>query len=291
MPSNAQLSLSRLGLGSERKVATKEHKRNAKGLIEELESRVHAGPPIGATELLSAREFLRQSDFSPASDYFSRLNRIADRLEGRATNVQVSAPRGKRNYGGEAAGRWMQLQSAYDHVILSTCYAGKFNLKRGRVKISHRFNQEGRIDFVELKFLQSMNPLLDGAIRKLLTVKDYQNIRKDWLAAEAFVLEVLPRELIFLFAEIFRYPKSELFAWLINIGPRLVDDLLGELRAGLVNGCHEAARNPEQLCLQEVRNDEVALPILEKAAALESVVEEKEPKTVLVRYVRTAGLM
>jgi hypothetical protein len=41
----------------------------------------------------------------------------------------------------------MQIQSAFDHIILSTCYAGEFNLRRGRIKISHRFNHEGRLDF------------------------------------------------------------------------------------------------------------------------------------------------
>ena len=36
---------------------------------------------------------------------------------------------------------------------------------------------EGRIDFVELKFLRSLHPLLTGEIRKLVTVKGYQSIR------------------------------------------------------------------------------------------------------------------
>src|SRR5262249_39885919 len=149
-------------------VATKEHKRQVRGLIEGLESRVHVGPPIHAEELVSIRNFLHHSEFPPASDYYSRLTQIQERLEARSTDLRL--PPTKRNYGGEAAGRWMQLQSAYDHIILSTCYEGEFNLKRGRIKISHRFNQEGRIDFVELKFLRSLHPFLNGAIRKLLTI-------------------------------------------------------------------------------------------------------------------------
>ena len=128
---------------------------------------------------------------------------------------------GKHNYGGEAAGRWMQLQSAYDHLILSTCYEGCINLQSGRIKISHRFNAAGRVDFVELKFLRSTHACLTGEIRKLLTIKGFQTLRKDWLSAEAFVLPVLPRELVFLFEEIFRTPKHELFAWLVNIGRRV----------------------------------------------------------------------
>ena len=117
----------------------------------------------------------------------------------------------------------MQVQSIFDHVILSTCYAGNFNTQRGKVKISHRFNQEGRIDFIELKFLYSLHPLLNGELRKLLTVKDYPSIQKDWYEAEAFVLRVLPQELVFLYEDILRCPRTQLFAWLLNIGHGIVD--------------------------------------------------------------------
>jgi hypothetical protein len=264
-------------------VATKEKKREARGLIEGLEFRVHAGPPIHANEIHSAREFLRQCDFSPASDYFSRLGQVQDRLVTRVP--QPAQPIGKRNYGGEAAGRWMQLQSAYDHVILSTCYEGVFNLKSGRIKISHRFNQQGRIDFVELKFLRSLHPCLNGELRKLVMTRGYQGIRKDWHSAEAFVLPVLPQELVFLFEDVFRSPKHELFAWLINIGHVMADDLLKDLAASAPNGYHPP-KNPDQLCLTAVRTDSVALPILQRTAALESSVELEGEETALVRYYR-----
>jgi len=284
--SNAQLSRLAVALGCGRRenenVATKEHKRQARGLIEELESRVHAGPPIRANELDSAREFLLQSEFSRDSDYFNRLSQIQNRIQSRVT--AIAPTHGKRNYGGEAAGYWMQIQSAYDHLILSTCYDGVFNLRQGRVKISHRFNQAGRIDFVELKFLRSLQPTLNGAFRKLLTVKDYHLIHKDWRVTEAFVLEVLPRELIFLYSEIFRCPRSEMFAWLINIGHRLVGDLVKDLKAGRTNGCLPESRNSEQLCLEALQSDEAGLPILERAAELQCVTQLRDSKTVVVSY-------
>ena len=285
MPANAQLSEMQGRVRSHQKVATKDNKRQAKGLIEELESRVHLGPPIRDVELHSAHEFLRQHDFSPASDYFSRLEEIQTRLVTRLKEPQ--ALREKRNYGGEAGGYQMQLQSIYDHLILSTCYEGDFNLKHGRVKISHRFNQEGRIDFVELKFLRSLEPCLTGEFRKLLTVKGYQSGRKDWFANEVFVLPVLPRELIFIHQDIFRNPRNEVLAWLVNIGHWMVDALLKDLKER--NG-HDASPPPigdrGQLCLKAVRTDEVALPILQKAAALESAIELVDDKNVTVRYVR-----
>lgn len=261
---------------------TKAYKRQARELVEALEGRLHAGPPVGPGEIQSAREFLLQHDFSAASDYFSRLGRIQDRMGARPTDAQSH----KRNYGGEAGGCWMQLLSVHDHVILSTCYAGEFNTQRGRVKLSHRFNQAGRIDFVELKLLRSLQPHLNGAIRKLLLVKDYQNLLKSWYEAEAFALRVLPRELIFIHENVFRYSRSELLAWLINLGHWVVTNLLDELKANRVNGCDRVAEAySNQLCLATVSQDEVARPILEQAATLESIVESDAPDSVIVRYV------
>ncbi len=263
-------------------MATKEHKRQARGLVEALESRIHAGPPVCETEILSARDFLRQNDFPTASDYFSRLMRIQQQM---LTRPAVRQPQ-KQNYGGEAAGCWMQVLSIYDHVILSTCYEGDFNAKHGRVKVSHRFNQAGRVDFVELKLLRSLQPGLDGAIRKLLTVKGYQSLQKDWHMAEAFALRVLPQELIFLFGEIFRCPRNEILAWLINIGHRTAADLLTDLRGRPANGkAAVSLTNPNQLDLSALLGDSVARPILEQASVLVSAVEFESPESVVVRYV------
>ena len=207
---------------------TKEAKRQAREVVERLENRVHFGPPVVDTEIQVVREFLRVHDFSPSSDYFSRLAGVQSRLRTRL-RVPAITP-AKRNYGGEASGRFMQLQMVYDHVILSTCYGGEFRTQRGRIKLSHRFNQAGRIEFVELKFLNSLHSCLDGQIRKLLLIKDYQTLRKDWHTAEAFVLPALPRELVFLHNEAFRYTRADLFAWLVNIGHALVGEMLADLK-------------------------------------------------------------
>ena len=283
---NAQLSARPGCVGWDAIVATKDHKRQAKDLIEALESRVHVGPAVLDDEVHSAREFLRHNEFPVASDYFRRLERIQNRLEARPT-TPVLLP-GKRNYGGEAAGRWLQVQSAYDHIIMSHCYEGEFHCKSGRIKISHRFNQAGRVDFVELKFLRSLDPCLNGEIRKLVRVKDYPIIRKDWRAVEAFVLPILPQELVFLYQDIFRCPRPEVLAWLVNIGHRLVGDLLEDLRGQPPNGCDAGAGgNGDQLSLETVRTDEVAVPILDQAAALECAVELSDSKTAVVRYTGT----
>jgi hypothetical protein len=280
---NAQLSGGHSGLRLRQIMATKDHRRLAKGLIEALEIRIHAGPPVCEAEVHSARDFLRERDFAPASDYFHRLEQIQSRLATRPP-APVLRP-GRRNYGGQAGGRWLQLLSAYDHVIVSTCYEGDFNWKHGRVKVSHRFNQAGRIDLVELKFLRSLQPCLNGEYRTLLRIKDYEAIRKDWHATEAFVLPVLPQELIFLYQDIYRCPKNEVLAWLVNIGHRIAGDMLDDWRSRPANGFHsQREANGDQLCLEAVRTDEVALPILERAASLESAVELSDPKTALVRY-------
>jgi hypothetical protein len=180
----------------------------------------------------------------------------------------------------------MQLLSVYDHVILSTCYEGDFATQSGKVKISHRFNRAGRSDFVELKFLRSLHSCLNGEIRTLVRLKDYQNLQREWWASKAFVLQVLPRELIFLHADIFRFPRNEVLAWLVNIGHRMAGDLVTELgRSPAANGKSHASDNGEQLPLERARHDEVAWPILERVRSLECTVESDDPKTVVIRYV------
>jgi hypothetical protein len=262
-------------------MATKACRRQARELVEALEVRAHAGPPVDPAEIHSAREFLRRHDFPATSDYFHRLGQIQDRVLTRP----AGGPGAKRNYGGEAGGWWMQLQSVYDHVILSTCHAGEFNTQRGRIKLSHRFNAAGRVDFVELKFLRSLQPRLDGEIRKLLLVKAYSHLPNDWREAEAFALQVLPRELVFLHPNVFRHPRHDILAWAINLGHWTAANLLNELRAHRVNGCARASAGPPgQFALKDVASDAVALPILEQAAALEAAVQAETPDSVIVRY-------
>jgi hypothetical protein len=266
-------------------VATKEHKRKVRGLIEGLEYRIHVGPPVHDAEINSAKQFLLQNDFSPSSDYFTRLCQIQNRLGARVKEPPL--PQVKRNYGGEAAGHFMQVQSAYDHIIISTCYDGELNFRRGRIKISHRFNEHGRIDFVELKFLQSLEPCLNGEIRKLVMVSGFQTARKDWQTAEAFVLPVLPRELIFLYPDIFHCPRPEILAWLVNIGHRIVEDLRQDLgTCSYENSKPRLNGERDQLCLPAVRSDAIAWPVIEKASGLEASINCMDEKRVLVKYSR-----
>ena len=312
---------------------TKEAKRQARGVIEGLENRVHFGPPVLDTEIQAARSFLLQHEFSPSSDYFNRLVGVQSRLRTRlrTPTIAPAITPAKRNYGGESSGRFMQIQMVYDHLILSTCYEGVFRTQRGRIKLSHRFNEAGRIDFVELKFLNSLHHCLDGELRKLVMVKDYQALRKDWHATEAFVLPALPRELIFLHEEAFRFPRMDLFAWLVNIGHGIIEGMLKDLKSlpepsatsrsdpweanqalhvngpprWDANGRNEEmagvavasppshalggsgnGRKPEQLQLSAVLEDRAAVFMIERIAALQCAVEERDEKTVLVRYLR-----
>jgi hypothetical protein len=116
-------------------------------------------------------------------------------------------------------------------------------------------------------------------------VKDYARIRKDWHAAEAFVLPILPRELVFLHGDIFHSARNEVLAWLVNIGHRIAKDLWQDLEQRPPNGFGApSAVNGEQRCLTALRTDEVAMPILQQAVALESAVELNDPKTAIVRY-------
>ena len=147
---------------------------------------------------------------------------------------------------------------------------------------------------------------MNGSFRKLVLVKEYSSLRKDWHEAPAFVLREMPIELVFLFEDVFRCERAEMLAWLINIGHGLVGDLLESVKparsepAGRANGperavlcdCVEGERRfawlernkTGQLGLEAIPGDDVAMPILERAANLESSVEAVDEENVLVRY-------
>lgn len=274
-------------------MATKALRQQARQWVETLESRLHVGPSPGLAEIRSARDFLQQHDFPPASDYFRRLSRIEGALESR----RAGDPPPKCNYGGRVAGFWLQLQSVFDHVLVSVCYQGRFRTQRGRVKLTHRFNVAGRVDFVELKYLRALEPALDGATRKLVLVRDFVTRPREWFDAEAFVLRVLPRELVLIEPEVFRCSRAEIVRWLVNLGHWTVEQALVGLETQGENACAEersktcSAAGPEALAaaqrdLLEVLGDAVALPVLRQAAALRVRVEADTPERAVLRYVR-----
>jgi hypothetical protein len=180
----------------------------------------------------------------------------------------------------------MQVQSAYDHIIVSTCYAGEFNTQRGRIKLSHRFNRAGRVDFIEVKLLKSLHPALHGEYRKLLVLKNYQACNREWHEAEAFVLPVLPRELIFLYPEVFRIPRGQMLAWLVNIGHSLTADLCKAMYQESINGVNSVSERGTQLPLKDIPKDDVAVPILEKSSGLQASIEMLDSGNVLISYSR-----
>src|SRR5262249_35127444 len=127
------------------------------------------------------------------------------------------------------------------------------------------------------------------------------------------VLPVLPRELVFMYPSLFRSARSELLAWLINIGHGMVTDLVEDLASGST-GSHNGhpqgvastnltprSINPDQAPqrssathslrgikkqepLSEIVGDRVAWPILNEIGSLTSVVDIIDSRTVQVRY-------
>ena len=81
------------------------------------------------------------------------------------------------------------------------------------------------------------------------------------------MLPILPQELVFLYENIFRCPREQVLAWLVNIGHRLAKDLMQDLeQQPPADGEDTPPRaNGEQRPLSAVRSDDVAMPILENA--------------------------
>lgn len=260
---------------------TKEARREARRRLDALESALRAGAVLQPLEIRQFAEFLRAHGFAPNSSYFARLAEI----EAFVRSHPVPPDAAKRDYAGYAAGCWMQVQSVYDHVILSVCYEGEFRGQRGRIKISHRFNRGGRTDFVEAKLLRSLDPVLDGALRKLVTVRGFPGLSPEWWTASAYALRVLPRELLFLHPDLFRYPRERILAWLVNIGHQTVADLVAELEES--TEVPETGPAGRQWPVTWLRRDAVAWPILQQAARLEASVDPGDsPDAFQIRYLR-----
>jgi len=260
---------------------TREARRWARRRLEWLEKILHTGPGLQWNQLSEFEQFLRDSGFPPNSEYFERLARLREVLRTRATPPDAA----KRDYAGYAAGCWMQVQSVYDHAFVSVCYDGQFSERRGRIKITHRYNRAGRVDFVEAKLIRSLDPRLHGALRKLVTIREYPHRDPAWWTAPAYALRVLPRELLFLHPDLFRHPRPALLAWLINIGHRTVADLVRELSQAEPSS--PAAHGGRQYPLDWLPADAVAWPILQQAGQLEALVEPGDsPDVHHVRYLR-----
>jgi len=99
---------------SRENVATKKHKRQARGLIEGLECRCACW-----TAGVAQPKSVSRGNFSANPIFFGqRLFQPAPQLQGPARDPGQRAALARPNViTREAAGHWMQLQSAYDHVI------------------------------------------------------------------------------------------------------------------------------------------------------------------------------
>jgi hypothetical protein len=91
---------------------------------------------------------------------------------------------------------------------------------------------------------------------------------------------------VFLFEDIFRCPRYELLGWLINIGHRMVADMLADLKSRPNGQAVCRGENSEQLPLKAVLTDGVARPILDQAAGIEAEVERGGCESVVIRYKR-----
>ena len=261
---------------------SREEKQRIRGIIEDLEAKAFNRQAITAEEIKTITESMKKMHFSEDSGYYPRLeNLLEDLNEKNSVNITKPQPQSKpledkRIYVGYIGDLPLEVKPVYDHVFLSTFYCGKYKSNETRFKISHRFNHEGRIDLVDAYLTQCLDPLLSGAVRHLITIDGFQNIKKNWQKAEAFFLPCLPFEMIFYEPDFLRLEKRTRYQSLMKNGHSLAKELTACLRNKTIDTL-------KQYSLPELLEDDEAMYMLNKAASLMPGLEMNGQK-LLVSY-------
>jgi len=110
------------------------------------------------------RELLKEYGADAKSHYYERLDELLQEID------QVQKPdfeQGKRDYVGMSGNTKIRITPVYDHFFLSRVYSGQ-------LKLSWRFNKEGRIDLVDA-MLFPQNEILH-----LIGVHNFTETKLDW---------------------------------------------------------------------------------------------------------------
>ena len=250
---------------------TQEDEKNIHDKLIELDKAFAAGKEVhrDAEHLL---EEITQLGFSGGSEHFKRALSIYQ-MEARdgIADTDIQQPKrllesGKYDYVGHIGSYFLQAVIAYDHLFLTRVYSGEFHARKGKIKISNRFNSEGRLDLIDAKLIRSLDAHMDGAIRHLVTIDGYRTLSKDWQTAPLLYLSCIPKEMIFVKGDILRASPPKLYNTLVGYAYRTASDLLDGISRETIAA--ETPRNPQQLPLDKIVHNDMAMYILGKAASL-----------------------
>lgn len=254
--------------------------------IADFERRLSAQEPISLEEV---RELERQTQplrHGPHYQLAQRVRKLAQRLGHVGTTQweqlkQSPVPvfnMAERSYIGRLASLGdapVEVKVVFDHLFLTTNHRvalGTYDL----VKITHRFNREGRLDLIDARLKQTKRNYLDAsapppaedAIFHLVQVfafKDKQ-AELEWPESRAEYFIRL-RQIAALFYDLGLNHEEQQYRHLIQSGHRLMKELHRAVQAGALLDVR-VTRMPFYP-FHQLRDDEAACYIIGRAALLE----------------------
>jgi len=277
---------------NKRQLVYKERARQVKGLKNSFKTLegfvsdggIEQGVFLQGVEMVEAQ--LREAGIAQGDRFWKRLKNIKGRYFAKMEEekpVVVQAPinftQGKRDYAGMSGKTKVRVTPVYDHLFFSRTYSG-------RIKLSWRFNREGRTELVDL-MLFPQNEVFNVITSDNLGSKD-----ADWNRSGAYYsltnyLNCLNKDFSFLedsvkLSEVLRYGHQMAHFFSIN--------LKNFMNAGEGENTSKFIRDPHilqtgQMPLREMVYDDVAINIMKKAGSIKPHVGLENERRVEVIYV------
>lgn len=217
--------------------------RTAHNYLATLELRLSKREEITSDEIFSLRTFFC-NNFDIGSSEFTKFNAI------------LRLNKNKRSYFGRAGSHLLQIKVVYDHLFLIRPYSS--------ASLSWRFNQEGRLELIDSKNLS------DRSFAENILKVESENLSRNWNSADV-ILRNVPDELsCSISSEFYILPRDNKFDELIRYGHSEANYVANHINEGLHPPKFSPDEKRSQFPMPRLKEDGVALEILNKAARLRS---------------------
>ncbi|MBI2498844.1 hypothetical protein HYV88_01220 [Candidatus Woesearchaeota archaeon] len=191
--------------------------------------------------------------------------------EGQLTlEEQVDFEIPKREYVGMADNTKVRVIPVFDHLFLSRTYREQREnqqVKSNAIKVSWRFNKEGRIDLVDYMLFSDYKP------GHVLVVNNYQRIHPPWLSAEA-IHYPLPEETSLLNRTFRDLPFERKYEHLLRYGHSTARHVIECINTSNISDSTDKLKLGQESLL-DIAADPTAIAILSKAGELLPFVETR----------------
>lgn len=254
--------------------------------IESFERRVITKEPATLDEIKELERRVEPYRRGPHYQLAQRVRKLAQKLghvDSRKWEEVRSAPApiftlGERSYIGRLAstkGAPVEIKIVYDHLFLTTNYLATIG-SCDLVKITHRFNREGRLDLIDARLKQTRRANPDGEwgappedtifhLVQSFAFKD-KLPEPEWTESRCeYFIRI--RQIAAVFYDLGFTQEETQFRFIIQRGNRLMRELNADLQCGSLREVR-VVRTPF-FPISQLPLDEAAAYIIGKAAAVE----------------------